>query len=371
MPAILELKTAEQWYRMNKASNFTEFYKALELQGIVMWNMTYADKNDTIFFIANGKVPRRDPNYDWSKVLPGDTSATLWTDYLTEDELAQNLNPDCGYVYNANNSIYKNTCEDNVCDPDLFPISIGYEAGKETNRGNRSKDILDELSHIDYEGVKKLKFDIQYPDSMLFLKRYPIMDMFKLKPQEHPEIADVITKLNNWNFRGDTTNMDAAVVFTMFYLMHHDHSASVQDLATNDSIRKEFFIRNLHKTKDRLLKHFGSVDIPLGKVQVLSRGERDLAIAGGPDAIRAVYSTVRDDGKLPMYIGDGLVQLVKFTKDGPEIESISPYGASNKPDSKHYNTQMKMFVNHELKKMTLDKEEVYKNAERIYHPMAN
>jgi acyl-homoserine-lactone acylase len=60
---------------------------------------------------------------------------------------------------------------------------------------------------------------------------------------------------------------------------------------------------------------------------------------------------------------------VKFTSDGPEIESINTYGASNKPESRHYTDQMKMFVEHKMKKMRLDKEEVYRNASRIYHPV--
>jgi len=36
MPTLFELGPAEQWYRMNKAINFTEFYRALEMQGISM-----------------------------------------------------------------------------------------------------------------------------------------------------------------------------------------------------------------------------------------------------------------------------------------------------------------------------------------------
>lgn len=370
MPSLFEMNAGEQWYRMNKATNFTEFYKALDIQGVVMQNITYADKYDTIFFIANGKVPVRDPNYDWSKVLPGDTSATLWTEYLKTEDLAQNLNPECGYVFNTNNCIYNNTCLDYVNDPDLFPVSIGYDAQKQTNRGNRSKEILEGLSHINYEGVKKLKFDKQFPDSMVFLKNYPIMELFSMKPEEHPDLADVITKFNNWNFIGDSTDMNGAVVITMMYEMYHDKSYSVKDVRENDSIRQEFFLKNLRSTKARLIEHFGSIDIPLGKVQVLSRGGKDLAINGGPDAIRAVYSQKRDDGKLPMFVGDGLVQLVKFTKDGPEIESINPYGSSNKPKGKHYTTQMELFVAEKMKKMTLDKEEVYKNAVEIYHPGA-
>ena len=370
MPSFFEIKTAEQWYRMNKARNFSEFYEALEMQGISMQNITYADKNDTIFFIANGKVPRRDPNYDWEMVLPGDTSATLWTDYLREDELAQNLNPDCGYVYNANNDIYDNTCDDEICDANLFPISIGYEAGKETNRGNRSQELLEQLSSIDYQSVKDLKFDISFPDSMIFLKRYPIFEMFSYKPDDHPEISDALEKFNNWNFRGDTNNTDAAVIYTTFYLMHHDGSVPVKELANNDSIRRAFIVKNIKKAKDRMMEHFGSLDVPLGKVQVLSRGGREFGLMGGPDVIRAVYCKLRDDGKLQMYAGDGLVQVVKFTEDGPEIESINSYGASNKPDSPHYTDQMKMFAEHKMKRMSLDKEEIYRNASRIYHPMA-
>ncbi len=368
MPTLFEMNAGEQWYRMNKATNFTEFYKTLDLQGICLQNITYADKHDTIFFIANGKVPRRDPNYDWGQVLPGDTSATLWTEYLRTDELAQNLNPACGYVYNTNNCIYQNTCRDYVNDPDLFPVSIGYDAQKQTNRGNRSAEILEGLSHIDYDGVKKLKFDMQFPDSMVFLKNYPIMELFSMNAADHPDVADVIAKFKNWNFRGDSTNMEAATILTMMYEMYEDNSFSVEQVRDNDSIRTVFFLKNMRATKERLIKHFGTLDVPLGKVQVLSRGGVDLAISGGPDAIRAVYCQKRDDGKLAMFIGDGLVQLVKFTKDGPEIESISPYGASNKPGTKHYMTQMKKFVAQELKQMSLDKAEVYSKAESIYHP---
>jgi len=154
------------------------------------------------------------------------------------------------------------------------------------------------------------------------------------------------------------------------YEMYHDNTYSVEDIRENDSIRQEFFLKNLRSTKARLIEHFGTIDIPLGTVQVLSRGGKDLAINGGPDAIRAVYSQKRDDGKLPMYVGDGLVQIVKFTEDGPEIESISPYGASNKPTGKHYMTQMELFVAEKMKKMTLDKAEVYKNAAEVYNPEA-
>jgi acyl-homoserine-lactone acylase len=75
-----------------------------------------------------------------------------------------------------------------------------------------------------------------------------------------------------------------------------------------------------------------------------------------------------DDGRLRIWIGDSFIQMVKFTKEGPEIYSVSPFGASNKPDSKHYNDQMELYSKQEFKKMSLDKNYWLKNAESIYSP---
>jgi acyl-homoserine-lactone acylase len=63
------------------------------------------------------------------------------------------------------------------------------------------------------------------------------------------------------------------------------------------------------------------------------------------------------------------MQLVKFSKTyGVEIQSITAFGSSSRPTSKHYTDQMQLFQNQKLKTMTFDKIKIYKSAERIYHP---
>ncbi len=54
--------------------------------------------------------------------------------------------------------------------------------------------------------------------------------------------------------------------------------------------------------------------------------------------------------------------------EGPIIEKVNTYGASNRPDSPHYDDQMEMFLQHKTKRMSLNKKEVYAKAERVYHP---
>ena len=368
MPTLFEMKSAEQWYRMNKATNFTEFYKALEIQGVSMQNITYADKNDTIFFIANGKVPRRDPAYDWEQTLPGNTSATLWTEYLREDELVQSINPECGYLFNANNSIFDHSCTAENPDCNIFPAAIGYRPEKKTNRGIRSQQLFDGLSEVNYEKLKEIKFDVQFPEEYVFLKDYSVMDLFTYTAEDDSSLADVFDHFRAWNRRGDTANVHAALIYTTFYLLYYDESESVENIRDNPDIRKAFFLKNMRAAKERFMTNFGRIDVPLGQVQVLVRGDKEYAVAGGPDAIRAVYSQLRDDGKMTMWVGDGFIQMVRFTADGPVMESVNAFGASNKPSSPHYDDQMSLFVNHRFRPNSLDKSRIYSEAKRVYHP---
>ena len=64
---------------MNKARSFSEFYSYLEWNAIPGYNIGYADRNDTIFYISNGKIPKRDSSYDWQKVVPGNTKKRCGT----------------------------------------------------------------------------------------------------------------------------------------------------------------------------------------------------------------------------------------------------------------------------------------------------
>ena len=55
-------------------------------------------------------------------------------------------------------------------------------------------------------------------------------------------------------------------------------------------------------------------------------------------------------------------------KTKTSYESVISYGNSARPDSPHYTDQMEMFVNRKMKAMTLNKEEIMKNAVKIYSP---
>jgi acyl-homoserine-lactone acylase len=68
------------------------------------------------------------------------------------------------------------------------------------------------------------------------------------------------------------------------------------------------------------------------------------------------------------FVGDSYIELVRYSENGVEIETVNAYGSSSKPGSPHYTDQMQMFVDQKLKPMTLDRKKIYENAEQVYNP---
>ena len=74
------------------------------------------------------------------------------------------------------------------------------------------------------------------------------------------------------------------------------------------------------------------------------------------------------NGKIKVTHGESYIQFAKFSDKGTEIESIISYGSSDHEDSKHYSDQMKLYSEFKTKKMSFDKDFIYKNARKIYNP---
>ena len=109
------------------------------------------DKNDTIFYISNSKMPYRNPDtsYHWNSTVPGNTMATLWTKFKPLSELPQYLNPTSGYLFNTNHSPFLATAENENLNRAKFDVNDGYEL-THNNRSRRAKDLIDQLDKISY-----------------------------------------------------------------------------------------------------------------------------------------------------------------------------------------------------------------------------
>lgn len=357
----MDILGLEQWYRMNKAKNFTEFRKALQMEAHPGYNIVYGDRYDTIFYLSNGRIPMRDPHFDWTGILPGNTEATLWKDFHRVENLPQVLNPSSGYVYNANHSPFNATAPgDNIRKTDYDP-TMGYVTHN-NNRSLRVMELLSQYGQISYDEFKEIKYDIQLPEKLAYPAN--VDTLFLLDENQYPELSDLILMLKRWDRRGNIESEGATVFAIAFYYVADIYKRN----PTFRSMSEALCVETLRHVKDHLLTYFGTLHVPLGQYQRLIRGDKSLPLAGLPDVLAAMYSTPLPDGRVKASLGDCYIAFAKYTPTGPEIETINCYGASNRPDSPHFSDQMEMYARHQTKKMTLDRASVYEEAQEIYHP---
>ena len=361
--SLFKVRALEQWWKMNKASSFDEFYSILEMNEIPGYNIGYADKDDNIFYISNGLIPIRNDKFKWTGVLPGNTSETLWTDYYKTHELPQVINPESGYIYNANHSPFKSTSIDENPNPKDFASNMGYETF-DNNRSTRIFELVESYKSIDYEDFKKIKYDNKFPTPF----NYNFMDVNKImemKPDDYPDIADLLKQIQNWDRSTDAASTGAGA-YAMFYYTLADKYFYKSYYDRNFS--KSLIADCLVEVKKRMKKYFNSTIIKLGDFQKLVRGDKEIPIFGMPDVITAMNASKYKDGKVQVTHGESYIQLVKFSSKGTEIESIISYGSSDNEDSPHYNDQMEKYSKFQTKKMSFDRDWVLNNSKRIYNP---
>lgn len=361
-PSLFEAKALEQWWRMNKAKNFSEFYRILKMKALPGYNIGYADKNDTLFYISNGLIPKRAPGYDWANVVPGNTKKTLWTSTYDIEELPQVIQPSSGYFYNANHSPFKSSDSLNNPNEDLFHTNMGFET-YDNNRSIRIKQLIDEHKKVDYNDFKKIKYDHQFPKPFHY-SWMNIDSLFMMAPENYPKATAVLEQIQGWDRSTSADSYGAGAYGILYFKLGKYY----KKLPEPKIFTKGILHKALIETQEHMMEHFGQTQVKLGTFQKLVRGEKELAVFGLPDVVTAMGAIPHKEGKTKVVKGESYIELVKFTPQGVDIESVISYGSSDDPSSIHYSDQMELYTAFKTKKMTFDRASIFKNASRIYHP---
>ena len=338
--SIKDLRFVEQWYRMGKARNFTEFKEAMRIHAIPMFNTGYADREGKIYYVYNAKIPRRDPRYDWRKILPGESKQALWYEYVPFDRLPHVYDPLEGFIQNCNSSPYLATGS-RVDASKPLPDWAGIET-HQTNRALRALETFGIDPSITRDEFFEYKYDVEYSRESILAgvrNRY-IQDM---SDQDIPDLKPALDLIKDWNLRADSTNTAAALA-----ILSLPNAFKIDNLKYDqDSITVE-----LKKTIKYLNETFGRIDVPLGQVLRLVRGNTSLPLAGGPGLLRAIYFKEKDN-TYQGFAGDCYIQAVEW---GPEEQlnawSIHQYGSATQDHtSKHYDDQARLFSKQEMKQI--------------------
>lgn len=369
-PATMDLAGTEQLYLMNKATNYKEYQNAMDLGHFPGTNNIYADGEGNIQYMSLGKFAYRDSSFDWLSVLPGNTSRTLWEEkFHPVAELPRYTNPKAGYLFNTNGTpFFATAIEENLKSSD-FNKTFGYQdESKLNNRTIRAHELISTYDKVSWEDFKTIKYDRSFNDKMATYNINNMLMIEQLSPVKYPDLKEAIEVVKTWNHTADPDNMEAALLIFTFNNLAAEIMSRGMQYATN-TFSEEQYVDALRSAKKHMIKHFGSLRVKLSDVQKHVRGDVEIGVGGAPDVLAATMSKPYKKGMLKTFVGDSYIILVDFDKNGePRIETVNAFGASNRPDSKHYTDQMELWATQKTKPMSLNPEAVRQNAERVYHP---
>ena len=335
-----DVRLVEQWYRMNRSRNLSEFKQAMSIHAIPMFNTGYADKSGNIYYVYNARIPKRHPDLNWNKVVPGDKSIYLWNEYIPYDELPQIENPPGGFIYSCNNTPY--LCTDDPKDfPNRLPENTGIDT-HQTNRALRALELYGKDKNISREEFLSYKYDKQYSKDSHIAN---VLEKFIIDSKDIvTDLKPAINLLKNWDLSGEEDNREAALGFLTFRHIGFNPEEYTYDY---DKI-----VEKLEDGVKFLTENYGKIDVPLGTVQRLKHGSANLPLGGGPDMLRAIY-TRNNDNIMKGVAGDCYIQFIEWDPEGNIYsESIHQFGASTlDKDSKHFNDQAKLFSKELMKPM--------------------
>tara|TARA_Y100000994_G_scaffold138549_1_gene113584 strand:- start:466 stop:1431 length:966 start_codon:yes stop_codon:yes gene_type:complete len=321
-----------------------------------MFNTLYADKSGNIFYIYNGLIPKRKPGFNWYNILPGDDSTLIWESYYKFEELPQSINPRSGYLQNCNSTPYLAT-RGRGNPPKILPDDTGIETFQ-TNRAYRANELYGKDKSITRKEFYDYKYDTYY--SKKSVMKYAIDQFLKDFNTDEELLIEAIEILKSWDLGNQKDNKGAALAHLTFNITY-----DINDFNYDYNL----FFKNFKEATSFLMDKFGQIDIELGQLQILKRGDIEYPLDGGPDILRAIYSKIDNNKKVATH-GDCFFQMVEWDRNGNLIaESIHQYGSATLDEkSKHYSDQAQLFANKKMKPCYLNMNDIKPTIVNSYSP---
>jgi acyl-homoserine-lactone acylase len=362
----------EQYWRMARSHNLKDFERALSMLQMPMFTVMYADKQGHIMHLFGGRVPVRAQGdwAFWSRPVRGDTSATLWTRTHLYNQLPRVVDPDSGWLQNANDPPWTTTFPI-ALDPSRYPPYMA-PAGPFSFRPQRSARMLREDPQISFEEM------IAYKHSTKLESAVHILDEVIAAARRFgtPLAQNAAEVLSRWD-RSAEANSRGAVLFHSFMedaakrswpgnSMFAVRWSPQRPFDTPDGLSDaEQAAAVLDGAAQRVQETFGALDVRWGDVYRLRRDLVDLPANGAPGELGSFRAVdyERDGNRYVAVGGDSYVAAIEFGRRVRALTLLS-YGNASQPGSRHRTDQLPLFEHKQLKPALLRRDDVMKHAEQ-------
>lgn len=389
---LFEAVPMRQALRMMRARNQEEFRTALAPMQMLYMNVIYADCDGNTSFLYNGRVPRRNPRFDWSQPVDGADPAAEWLGVHELEELPQVNNPAAGFLQNCNSTPFQVTDGGNPR-PEDFPKYMVGDGEIQNRRSLRSLEMLRGVNKITFADWQQLAFDTEVYWARQELPKFAA-ELEKLKasnPKAAEQVRPYLEHLLAWDGR-ITADSSAATLCTAWYELLYGPNYPGEALRPQFEGNPVEQLAALVRAAEGLADLHGNWKIPYGELYRAQRTSRvaDLTDArfvdGGPSlpclgghgpmgvALTQYYSPSID---VPLVIsqkkrygmaGVSYLAAWEFAPEGVRGASLVPFGVSGDPRSPHYFDQAKLLAEHRLKTERFTEQQVLRHAVRSYRP---
>lgn len=380
----------EALFTMNWAQSFEEFQKGARDFKVPGQNVIYADKSGNIARLSLANVPIREPNP--ILLRDGWDPSQDWKDYVPYEELPSEINPDRGWVANANNPVGGKD----------YPhyLSAYWETGF---RYERIQQYLQQDISFSAEAFQEMQND---PYS-LFARDITQLILPVLKEAENEDFETAISYLENWDFSYEPSET-AASIFDIFLLrlskntfqdemtapvyenfvrfsavpertlmrLLQNGSSFFDNVKTNDKTetRNQMIIRSMRETILFLQREFGTQPFEWrwGQLHTITLEPAFFGrVAENPDAPASLNPIVNNllskgpfaapghgqsinngeyswNNPYEMVLGPSIRRIINFSHLD-RTYSIIPTGQSGNPLSQYFGDQTKSWLNGQYK----------------------
>jgi acyl-homoserine-lactone acylase len=362
----------QQYWDMVRSTQRVTFEAVLGRLQLAMFSVIYADRHGDILHVFNGTVPvrrRGDWSY-WQGIVPGDTSATLWTSTYAYHSLPRVLNPPSGWLQNANDPPWTTTYPYAI-DAAYYPA---YMAPRRplSARAQRSARMLHESPRLTFERMVELKHSTRM-ETADHLVQDLVAATRALGDSSARAAADV---LERWDRHADADSRGAVLYAAAFRTLQRQRwpTGSLYEIpwtprapfTTPDGLANPRMAVNvLSQAAQQVTALHGSLDVAWGEVHRLRRDTVDLPGNGGGGDLgifRVVDYDVMpgDTTRLVAGSGDSWVGVVEFSQP-VRARALLTYGNASQPGSPHRTDQLELFARKQLRTVWLTREEVMQN----------
>ena len=197
------------FYALNYAHDWDSFNLAMSKNVAPALNLLYIDKQQNIGQLGVGRVPIRGQGIG-KLPLKGWDKENAWQGYIPFEGMPRVLNPDKGYIVNANN---RNVDLD-------FPYFIS-DSWADPTRADRIADLIEQK--LSEKGNLSMQDSRQIQLDSIDLRAHDLLpELIDVDVKGDKRLAEMLNQLEGWNGATDVQSVPATIFFTWLYYLREE-----------------------------------------------------------------------------------------------------------------------------------------------------